>query len=53
MNKNYWIYCPEYVFIKGPYTIREAMREKGVYDSYDTNVVILKTIIGYDGKEVK
>lgn len=37
----------------GPFTIREAMRQKAEYDNFREKTLILKTIIGYDGKEVK
>lgn len=53
MNKNYWVYSPEFRTIHGPYSIREAMREKDEYDYFEEKFLILKTVIGIDGKEVK
>lgn len=37
----------------GPFTIREAMKQKAEYDNFEEKVLILKTIIDYDGKLVK
>lgn len=53
MNNNYWVYSPEFICVYGPFTLRQAMKEKAIYDNYGENVLILKTIIGPDGREVK
>lgn len=53
MNKNYWVYSPEFRTLNGPYSVREAMRKKGEHDNFEEKVLILKTVIGIDGKEVK
>lgn len=53
MNRIYWIYSFGFKYISGPLTLREAMRAKAQYDNDGEAVLILKTVIDAEGREVK
>lgn len=52
VNNNYYVYH----FggkTEGPYTIRQAMREKAHYDSLCDWCRVLKVVVDFTGEEVK
>lgn len=51
MNEIYWLYFYGSHYVNGPYSFKEVIKKKEEHDGEYT--LILKTIIGLDGKEVK
>lgn len=53
MNRIYWIHSQEFNYTKGPYTLKEAIKIKEYHDNFEEAILVLKTVIDSNGKEVK